>query len=57
MYMLYDVLRKSVAQKLNKQEHEVETAPLWHGSAEDKVPKITRTKFDRAVSGQVGRLY
>lgn len=50
-YRLYDVMKKSVARKLNKQEHEVETAPLWHGTSEASIPKITNTKFDRGFSG------
>ncbi|XP_067936661.1 protein mono-ADP-ribosyltransferase PARP15-like [Watersipora subatra] len=50
-YPLYDTMRKSVARKLNKQEAEVETAPLWHGTSESSVSKIVRTKFDRGTAG------
>ena len=48
------VLRRGVARKLGKPEETVEKVPLWHGTPESTVPKITQGKFDRGLSGANG---
>ena len=48
--------RMSVARKLCKAESEVEKT-LWHGTKQESLPYITHTKFDRGLSGAVGKGY
>ena len=47
-------MRKDVAKRLGKEEEQVETAPLWHGTAEEAVSKIAADKFDRSLTGKNG---
>lgn len=48
------VWRRGVARKLGKPEEAVEKFPLWHGTEEKTVEKITKGKFDRGLSGKNG---
>ncbi|XP_067940598.1 protein mono-ADP-ribosyltransferase PARP15-like [Watersipora subatra] len=52
MYRLYSVRRKAVAARLNKRPDEVEVTPLWHGTNEETVKRITERKFDRGFAGK-----
>jgi len=45
-----------VAKRLGRQEDQVETTPLWHGTDVDTVSKITAGKFDRGYIGKNGIL-
>ena len=54
LYQQYVILRKAVAKKWNKSEDQVETLPLWHGTDQDTVSKITAGKFDRGLAGKNG---
>ena len=51
------ILRKGVSNKLHKPGDLVETSPLWHGTNEDTVSKITAGKFDRSLAGKNGELF
>jgi len=57
LYKQYLLLRKEVAKRLGRQEDQVETTPLWHGTDVDTVSKITAGKFDRGYIGKNGILY
>ena len=48
------ILKRDVAKKLSKIHRQVETWPLWHGTNEDVVSKITAGGFNRSLSGKNG---
>ncbi|KAF6037878.1 PARP14 [Bugula neritina] len=57
LYKQYLLLRKEVAKRLGRQEDQVETTPLWHGTDVDTVSKITAGKFDRGYIGKNAAMY
>jgi len=56
LYKQYLLLRKKVAKELGRQEDQVETTPLWHGTDVNTVAKITAGNFDRGYTGRNGIL-
>ena len=54
LYQQYVIAKMHMAKRLGRTDR-IETAPLWHGTNEESVSKITSGRFDRALSGKNGR--
>ena len=53
---MYELLRMEVARRLIKRPPTLlERYPMWHGTTEERVQKITRDKFDRGKAGTNGQ--